>query len=149
MRFVFASERILITFWVGGMWTIGYMVAPILFSVLDDRQLAGFIAGHMFTAMSYVGLVCGGLLLIGSIYRYGIRNKSNYILIAMLVLVAVGQFVLQPMMADLKVQGLVEGSEAAIRFGRLHGVSSILFMVTSLAGLVLVIGSAKNSGSTN
>ena len=149
MRFLFISERVLLTLWVGGMWIIGYMVAPILFSVLDDRQLAGFIAGHIFTAMSYTGLVCGGLLLIGSLYRNGPRNMTSYLLVAMLVLVAIGQFVLTPMMAELKAQGLVEGSEAALQFGRLHGVSSILFMITSLAGLVLVVGSAKNAGVEN
>ena len=57
----------------------------------------------------------------------------------MLVLVAIGQFDLQPMMAELKAQGLVEGSVAAANFGKLHGVSSILFMITSIAGLILVI----------
>jgi len=143
MKFQFASERVLLTLWVGGMWTVGYMVAPILFSVLDDRQLSGFIAGHVFTAMSYVGLVCGGLLLLGNLYRAGIKHKTNYILALMLVLVAIGQFVLQPMMADLKAQGLVEGSVAAANFGKLHGVSSILFMITSISGLILIITPQK------
>jgi len=143
MKFLFASERILLTLWVGGMWTVGYIVAPTLFGVLDDRQLAGFIAGHLFTTMSYIGFVCGGLLLLGNLYRVGAKDKTNYILILMLVLVAIGQFVLQPMMADLKVQVLVAGSAAAANFGKLHGVSSILFMITSIAGLILVIKPAK------
>jgi len=141
MKFFFVTERILLTLWVGGMWIVGYMVAPLLFSVLDDRQLAGFIAGHIFAAMSYVGLVCGGLLLLGSIYQCGLKARTNYILLAMLVLVAVGQFFLTPMMAELKSQGLIEGSDAAIKFGQLHGVSSVLFMLTSIAGLVLVLAS--------
>jgi len=143
MKLLFTSERILLTLWVGGMWTVGYVVAPTLFGVLDDRQLAGFIAGHLFTSMSYIGLVCGGLLLFGNAYRSGIKNKTNYILLLMLVLVAIGQFILQPMMADLKAQGLVEGSVTAANFGKLHGVSSILFMVTSIAGLILVIKPSK------
>ena len=28
-----------LTLWVGGLWTIGYVVAPTLFSTLADRQL--------------------------------------------------------------------------------------------------------------
>lgn len=143
MNLLFPTERILLTFWVGGMWMIGYVVAPTLFGVLDDRQLAGFIAGRLFTTMSYIGLVCGSLLLFGNLYREGMKHKTNYILALMLVLVAIGQFILQPMMADLKAQGLVEGSVAAANFGKLHGVSSVLFLITSIAGLVLVIKPSK------
>jgi len=143
MKFLFASERILLTLWVGGMWTVGYIVAPTLFGVLDDRQLAGSIAGHLFSTMSYLGFVCGGLLLIGNTYRSGIKDKTNYILLLMLVLIAIGQFILQPMMAELKAQGLLEGSAAAANFGKLHGVSSVLFLITSIAGLLLVIKPSK------
>lgn len=139
MKLIFPTERILLTLWVGGMWTVGYIVAPTLFGVLDDRQLAGFIAGHLFTTMSYIGLVCGGLLLIGNSYRSGIKDKTSIILLLMLVLIAIGQFILQPMMVELKAQGLVEGSVAAANFGKLHGVSSILFLITSIAGLLLII----------
>jgi len=143
MKVLFISERVLTTLWVGGMWIIGYLVAPLLFSVVDERQLAGFIAGHIFSSMNYVGLVCGSLLLVGNCYKVGLKNKVNYLLIAMLVLVAISQFVLQPMMADLKSQGLAEGTEAAIQFGRLHGVSSVLFMLTSIAGLILILSSPR------
>ena len=137
------SEKILLTIWVGGMWAIGYIVAPILFNVLDDRQLAGMIAGHTFTAMSYVGLVCGSLLLIGGAYSRGWKQWRHGVLLLMLIIVCVGQFVLQPMMAELKAQGLVEGSAAAATFGKLHGVASILFLINSIAGLVLVISPVK------
>jgi len=56
----------------------------------------------------------------------------------MLGLVIVGEFVLQPMMAELKMEGLVAGSEQAASFARLHGIASILYLINSLAGAVLV-----------
>jgi hypothetical protein len=143
MRFYFATERLLLTLWVGGMWAIGYIVAPILFNVLDDRQLAGMIAGHTFTAMSYVGLACGSLLLIGGAYSRGWKHWRHGVLLLMMVIVCVGQFVLQPMMAELKAHGLVEGSAAAATFGKLHGVASVLFLLNSIAGLVLVVSPVK------
>ena len=143
MKFFSYSERALLTLWVGGMWALGYIVAPILFPVLDARQLAGMIAGHTFTAMSYVGLACGSLLLIGGAYSRGWKQWRHGVLLLMLVIVCVGQFILQPMMAELKAQGIVEGSAAAATFGRLHGVASILFLINSLAGLVLVVSPAK------
>ena len=143
MKFFSYSERALLTLWVGGMWAIGYIVAPILFNVLDDRQLAGMIAGHTFTAMSYVGLACGSLLLIGGSYSRGWKQWRHGVLLLMLVIVCIGQFVLQPMMAELKTTGLVEGSEAAATFGKLHGVASILFLINSLSGLVLIVSQTK------
>jgi len=135
-------ERIALTLWVGGMWTTGYLVAPMLFSVLEDRVLAGMLAGKLFTAMSYVGLVCAGLLLLTHFQKHwlnGWRQWRRWILLAMLLLIVVGEFVLQPMMAELKQLGLEEGSAAQQRFGMLHGISSSLFLFNSLAGLALVI----------
>jgi len=41
-------------------------------------------------------------------------------------------------MAALKDAGLTDPANAA-RFGRLHGISSALFLVNSLLGLALVI----------
>ncbi|MGD8575541.1 MAG: DUF4149 domain-containing protein [Thiohalophilus sp.] len=135
-------ERIALTLWVGGMWITGYLVAPMLFSVLEDRALAGMLAGRMFTAMSYVGLVCVGLLLVGHFTRSwhdGWRQWRRWVLLLMLLIILTGEFVLQPMMAELKQAGLNEGSVAQQRFGMLHGISSTLFLINSLAGLALVI----------
>lgn len=133
------SERVLLTIWVGGMWIVGYVVAPVLFKMLE-RQVAGNVAGQLFTIMSFIGLICGILLLTSMLYRHGFSNWLQWrvlVLIGMLVIVVIGQFVLQPMMVELKAAGLA--GEAARQFGRLHGISSILFMINSLAGLALVI----------
>jgi len=138
------GDQILLTLWVGGMWSIGYIVAPVLFSVIDDRQQAGLIAGHIFTAMSIIGLICGVSLLLSNLFQHPIaKNWRAAVLVLMLVLISISQFVIQPIMADLKAQGLVQGSEQAIQFGRMHGVSSVLFLITSIAGLILVISPRK------
>jgi len=135
------------TLWVGGLWVIGYVVAPILFGSLDDRQLAGALAGNMFTAINFIGLVCGGYLLLRAVSLAGgvwFRSRRFIALTIMLVIVLVSMLVLQPMMQDLKAIGIDPGSEAAAQFGRLHGVSSILYLVMSLLGLYLVV--AKKQG---
>ena len=44
-----------ITLWVGGMWAIGYLAAPVLFASLGDRQLAGMVAGKLFALIGWVG----------------------------------------------------------------------------------------------
>lgn len=142
MNLVEPLQRIALTAWVGGLWAIGYLAAPVLFKVLDDRRLAGELAGNMFKLIAIVGLVCGAILLVTTIARHGgawLRTWRAWVLLMMIVLVAVGMFVLQPMIQDVKAQGLVDGSDAKRLFGMLHGVSSILYLVTSLGGLVLVV----------
>ncbi len=52
MRFNTVSQRILLTFWVGGLWAIGYVAVPVLFNMISDRYLAGGIAGRLFSIMS-------------------------------------------------------------------------------------------------
>lgn len=136
------TERILLTVWIGGMWSVGYIVAPTLFNMLDDRMLAGKLAGQLFSIMSYLGLACGGVLLTSQIYRSvkgWMKNWRFWTLLGMLVVIVVGEFYLQPLMAELKAGGLTEGSASTKQFGRLHGLASVLFMINSLAGLVLVV----------
>lgn len=142
MRLVAVSERILLTLWVGGMWTTGYLMAPVLFDMLDDRRLAGTVAGALFGASSYIGLMAGALLLLAALYVAGRRWYANWriwALATMMLLIVVGEFGLRPEMTVLRDAGLVEGTEAAARFARLHGLSSALFLYNSLMGLVLVI----------
>lgn len=141
-RWLFKGEQLLQTLWVGGLFAVGYLAVPVLFHSLDDRRLAGEIAGHMFSAMSIVGFVCGGALLLSALIaaRGGwLRARRVQLLLVMLTLLAVGFFVLQPMMQELKLTGLLAGSEAASQFGRLHGISSILYLLNSLLGIYLVM----------
>lgn len=143
------AEPVLLTLWVGLLWGIGYLAVPVLFSSLDDRMLAGMLAGKMFTAVSFIGLGCGTILLLMSVLAAS-RQMQKFrlpLLVLMLALVAIGEFVLQPMMAELKLQGLVEGSDMAARFGILHGVASLLYLVNSVAGLLLLLVSWRESSS--
>ncbi len=142
------AEQVLLTLWVGSHWSIGYLAVPILFATLDDRILAGLLAGKMFTAVSFIGLGCGFALLLMVVQgsQRAVRDSRVLLLVLMLMLVVMGEFVLQPMMADLKAEGLIEGSEAAARFGMLHGVASLLYLVNSASGLALLFLSVRQRG---
>ena len=127
-------ERILLTLWVGSLWVVGFIVAPVLFTELNDRAVAGSVAGVLFTLTSYIGLASGSvLLLLNAVVRKRI-NWRALVLLGMLSLILVGQFVITPMVVDLRLQGLTDTP----RFGQLHGVASVLFLLTSVLGLVLV-----------
>ncbi len=137
-------SAIALTLWVGGLWATGYLAVPVLFQTQPDRQLAGLLAGEIFHMMAYVGLVCGGILLLGErLYKQDSASKTRlYLIVAMLILGLVIQFGISPVMADLKVQAHpldVMSSPFADHFKMLHGVSSILYLIESVLGMILVV----------
>jgi hypothetical protein len=139
MNYIVSVERLLLIVWVGGMWTVGFVVAPTLFAMLDSRATAGSIAGKLFSTTAYLGLVCG-VLLLGLVWKtHGQRLKRHWqpwVVAAMLASTAIGQFVVSPLMREARAAGL---SDPAVsdRFQLLHGVSTTLFVITSLLGLVI------------
>ncbi len=135
---------ILITSWVGALWAIGYLAAPTLFSLLDDRALAGRVAGQMFTYVAWLGMAAACYLLVFlSLRKNGAAFKSGvfWLVFLMLLLTAAGYFGIQPVLAQLKADSLPrEVMESALRsrFMAWHGVSSIVYLIESLLGLWLV-----------
>ena len=97
--------------------------------LLPDRQLAGMVAGQLFTLLAYIGIACALYLLIYQLQQSGraaLRHNAFRITAAMLLLVLIGQFVLQPILADLKLQALpldVMNSVFAAQFKTWHAVS--------------------------
>ncbi len=141
---------IVITLWVGALWAVG-VTAYILFTSLPtDTQLAGMLAGKLFSLVSYCGLFSGFYLLIHRLLGYGTRAlKQGYFWAAfvMLVLVAFGHFGIQPLLAQLKSQALLSGalngdvmqSVFASRFKNWHGIASVAYVLECLLGFVLVL----------
>ena len=133
------------TLWVGGMWMLGYVAVPALFRWLPDRQLAGMVAGQMFTLLTYIGIGCALYLLVFQLRQSGraaLRSRAFLVTLAMLLLVLAGQFVLQPILASLKAQALpleVMQSAFATQFRTWHAVSGILYLIQSLLGIVQVL----------
>jgi hypothetical protein len=146
MRFIAdALQSIGVTLWVGGLWAIGLIVAPLLFHQVGDRSQAGMLAGHLFTIISYVGLGCGAYLLLFRLARFGGQAFGQLFFwsaLLMTTLVAAGQFGVQPMMASLRQQALPSEVMHSIfrdRFAAWHGVSSVLYLIESVLGLILVL----------
>ncbi|HYD81879.1 MAG TPA: DUF4149 domain-containing protein [Paucimonas sp.] len=140
------SARLLIaTLWCGSLWTIGYLAAPALFASLSDRVLAGTIAGTLFRIEAWLSLVAGILLIAlnKAPPRDAARERRRLLLIvAMLACTLIGYFGLQPFMAALRESAGADGvmaSDMRMRFGILHGISSVFYLAESLlaAGLML------------
>jgi len=50
--------------WWGSLTTVGFYVVPMLFAHLPTPALAGNMAGKLFSAQTWVAVVCGLLLLL-------------------------------------------------------------------------------------
>ncbi len=148
-RFAEALYLIAIALWVGGLWAIGYVAAPVLFSSLGDRQLAGMVAGKLFALIGWIGLGCAAYLIVFTVTRSGarfFRSTIFWLVLLMGLLTAASQFGIQPLMAQLKTDALpreVMESVLRDRFAAWHGISSILYLVQSLLGLWLVVWSGR------
>lgn len=138
-----------LTLWVGGLWAIGYVVAPVLFASLDDRQLAGVIAGKLFALIGWIGLGGAGWLLVFLVSRWRrqvLGRAVFWLVLAMALLSAVSLFGIQPLMLQLKAEALprdVMESVLRDRFVTWHGISSILYLMQSMLGLWLVVWSGR------
>jgi hypothetical protein len=145
--FVGALTPVLITFWVGALWMTG-ITASVLFQNIVDRQLAGLIAGKLFTIVSYIGIASGLWLLIQRLAADGFsafKQSLFWIVLIMWILILIGEFGIQPLLAQLKASALpndVMQSVFASRFKTWHGIASIAYLVECMLGLWLVIKSS-------
>jgi hypothetical protein len=131
--------------WVGGMWAVGYIATPVLFQSLPDKSLAGMLAGKLFAVTAFMGMVCAAYLLIYFYTKSGKRifkDGKFWLVSSMLLIILLGHFGMQPLLAELKAQALplyVMDSPYADRFRLWHGVSSMMFLIQSLLGAVLLL----------
>jgi cytochrome c biogenesis factor len=125
----------------GGLITVGFLVTPTLFSVLDDKQVAGMIAGEIFKNTSFFSLMISVFLLIYAnllVKRSYLQFRTMrwYLLIA-IVLMMIGTFVIQPMMENWREIALEGGapvmqSPYAQKFAMFHHISSVMFTIEVL-----------------
>lgn len=144
------SQRLFILIsglWVGSLLTVGYIVAPAIFSTMTDRQVAGMVAGSIFKLEAYLSLiVCIGLMVLANLLVNRGLNQFRlirWLLLAMLFCSIAAAFIFIPWMNTLRDKALAQGmpvmlSPSATLFGGLHGASSILFMIQSALGIFLV-----------
>lgn len=139
-----ALQSIAVTLWVGALWAVGLIVAPLLFQTVARAQ-AGLLAGQFFAMVNYIGLGCGAYLLLFRLARFGGHAFAQLFFwsaLAMMALTAASQFGVQPVLAGLRQQALpVEVMQSILRdrFTTWHGVSSVLYLIECGFGLIMVV----------
>ena len=135
---------IIVTLWAGALWMTG-ISAYVLFDSLQDKQMAGMLAGKLFTVVSYIGMVSAFYLLIQRLVQDGtmaLKQAFFWAVFLMLLLVLAGHFGIQPILEGLKAQALpadVMQSVFADRFRNWHGVASVAYLLECLLAFVLVL----------
>lgn len=143
-NFADGLAAILLVLWVGGLWAIGGIAAPTLFAEIPDRQLAGNVAGELFRWIAWVGIAAGSYLLIHRLGRDGFQalKRAFFWIVLIMLLLALGRhFGIQPILQALKDQAMPQAvMESAFRsrFAAWHGVSSIVYLIEGVLGLILV-----------
>jgi hypothetical protein len=140
-RVLLNLQRIILTFWIGGMWAVGYLVVPVLFQQLPTPQMAGDVAGTLFIMLSWSGLI--STLILAVTYAFIDRAKWRFIVLLLItVFIAINLFFLTPEIVGLREMAgdaFQKGTEIHSRFALLHGIASGLYLLVSLLGLLLVI----------
>ncbi len=138
-------RQLAMTLWIGGQWLAGWGVAPILFARLDT-QLAGELAGRVFTLVEWLGLACALVWLGFYALRHGaagLRRGEARLVWAMLACSLANQWLIHPVIERLKAMPVDAAGAPAqmlgLGFGPWHGVSSSVYLLQSLLGLAWVL----------
>jgi uncharacterized membrane protein len=126
------ASALLVTVWVGSLWTICLIAAPAAFATLPERRLAGLVVGRLFQTETWLGVVVAALLVAVLVARKHLSKAT----LAIILLTAA-----TPLISQLVVVPLMDQARAAndmAQFGRLHGVSAALFLTACSSALALV-----------
>jgi hypothetical protein len=135
---------IIMTLWAGALWMTG-ISAYVLFDSLQDKQMAGRLAGELFAVVSYIGLTSAFYLLIHRLVQFGtpaLKQIFFWAVFLMLLLALAGHFGIQPVLESLKAQAFpadVMQTVFADRFKTWHGVASVAYLVECLLAMVMVL----------
>ena len=122
--------------WAVITWVTGYVFAPLMFAKWPKIE-AGLITGELLQATYLISLICAVFVLIDHRVRHAqklLRNQNLWLTLIALFIVIIQYAVITPKMQALKANMLSNGSA----FMQLHGVSQVLYLITSLVLAVLV-----------
>lgn len=122
--------------WAVSTWLTGYVFAPLMFAKWPKIE-AGLITGELLQATYVISLICAVFVLIDYRVRYAhklLHNKNLWLTLIALFIVIIQYAVITPKMQALKANMLSNVSA----FMQLHGVSQVLYLITSLVLAALV-----------
>jgi hypothetical protein len=148
--------------WIGGLAVLGAVTAPAIFSVLEGldpatgRETAGRVFGAVFGAFQHLAWAMGALLIVFLSVRavLGPRPRRFALRLAivglMLAMSLAGGLLIAPRVEAIRdatpgpIAALPDGNATKAEFGRLHGLSNVIAILTIFAGMGLMWFEAKD-----
>ena len=148
--------------WVGGLVVLGGLAAPTIFNVLEaregagGRELAGLLFGSVLQQQQYAAWALGVIVIVSLAVRAALGPRPRRLAVRiwtvtlMLAISALLTFVITPRIDAIRISArgpvaaLPEGDDRKASFGRLHGVSNGLMLLTVIAGLGLMWTETKD-----
>jgi hypothetical protein len=88
---------LLLALWWGSLCAVGFWVVPLLFMHLPTPALAGGMAAKLFSAQTWVALLCGlMLLMLSRDARAGLTSPILGLVLAALLLALLSEFSVAP-----------------------------------------------------
>lgn len=131
--------KIALMFWAIVTWATGYVFAPVMFAKFDKIQ-AGLNTGELLHATYVLSLLCALVLLIDFRVRFKQRLlhlTDLWLTLGALFIVMIQYVGISPKMVTLK-QTMLSNPADASAFMQWHGVSQVLYLITSVLLAVLV-----------
>jgi len=120
--------RILLVLWAGSLWSVALIVAPTLFHAQPDQELAGMLAGRLFSIEAYLGIATAAIALL-------LPDRGKFWWgYAAAALLASNLWVIGPRMARAHLHGMAWG----LGFGAWHGIAALLYGCACIAMTLLI-----------
>ena len=129
--------------WWGSLTTLGFFVVPMLFAHLGNPRIAGGMAAQLFAVQSYLGAVCGVVLLAvlkpdQPVAGVNTAQAATFLIVIGMLLALLLEFAVAPRIVSARALG------ADLRLW--HGVGSAMYVAQWLcAGAVLGKLSARRA----
>ena len=124
---------VLISVWVGVIIFFSSVIAPTVFSSVDEKN-AGLFLRAFFPKYYIFGIVLGLLALLSAITLESALNTLEFSMIAVML----AMFVISRLMIPAINKARDMGEAAKKKFNQLHLVSVILNFLALIVGLVLI-----------
>ncbi len=122
-------EDALLVIWLGSFWTVGLLVAPLLFHNLPS-DYAATMAGKLFQLSHWIAIL--SVVVLMACWWRGHKRRLNITLFTLLLLAAVNQGWVMPLVTMLR-WGADRDS-----FVLWHGVSSGIYLLQCIGGLLVL-----------
>lgn len=127
--------------WLTANVTIGYVVAPVLFKLLDKMQ-AGQVMSVLLDGLYFFDLAIILFILSGLMLTQACRMKREIWLVITAIMVGVNQWFISPKMEWLKMHDMT-GHVMQLSFGQWHGISQLFFLLSLVSFALWIYAYSK------